>query len=135
LPKRRRLNAQTFPNWFPRSTHRASVGVGGRARSDPQRFHGRVWVSHKIGVGIRWDEKLFPCAWSWLSCGGARACPLFGIAHVVTLQPSTSQMLRLAQCIDREEVLWVEGGAKHSTQLAVGMVESGEGSPAWSLSR
>ncbi len=76
----------------------------------------------RLGFGLRWDERLFPWAWSWIGSGGARQYPLFGMAHVVTIQPCTSPMLPLEHCIATGHVLWLEPGASRATALAAGAV-------------
>ena len=105
------------------------------ARGDPQEHvvllgefplgWGCVWnEARRLGFGMRWDESLFPHAWSWSAGRGGDAYPLWGTCHIITLQPSTSRLMPFDQLLERGEVLWVGGGESIKTTLAAGFVGS-----------
>jgi hypothetical protein len=79
---------------------------------------GCVWnASLKLGFGIRWDEKVFPYAWSWASGRSVDTYPLWGSCHTITIQPSTSPMLPFERLLETDQLLWVEG--KGSVEMAM----------------
>ena len=79
-----------------------------------------------IGIGLRWDEGIFPWAWSWQCRGGPRQYPLFGLAHVITIQPSTSPLRPLEDCVKTGQVLYLEPGGEQTTCLCAGPTEEPE---------
>jgi galactose mutarotase-like enzyme len=82
---------------------------------------GCVWnEARQLGFGIRWDERVFPYAWSWASGRSIDTYPLWGSCHTVTIQPSTSPMLPFDRLIETDQLLWVEGMGTVETELTVG---------------
>ena len=84
---------------------------------------GCVWNDRlRLGFGIRWDESVFPYAWSW-SCGaGAKSYPLWGGCHTITIQPSTSPLLPFAELVSSDALAWVEPHGALATCLSAGFV-------------
>jgi len=76
--------------------------------------------SRKLGFGIRWDEKVFPYAWSWASGRSVDTYPLWGSCHTVTIQPSTSPMLPFERLLETDQLLWVEGEDSVETNMTAG---------------
>ena len=82
---------------------------------------GCVWNgSLKLGFGIRWDEKVFPYAWSWASGRSVDTYPLWGSCHTITIQPSTSPMLPFERLLETDQLLWVEGKGSVETAMTAG---------------
>jgi len=82
---------------------------------------GCVWNgSLKLGFGIRWDEKVFPYAWSWARGRSVDTYPLWGSCHTVTIQPSTSPMLPFERLLETDQLLWVEGKGSVETAMTAG---------------
>ena len=82
---------------------------------------GAVWnEARQLGFGLRWDEQVFPYAWSWAAGRGHATYPIWGQCHTITLQPSTSPLLPFARLLDTDQLLWVEGGASVATSLTAG---------------
>jgi len=78
----------------------------------------------KLGCGLRWDEAVFPYAWSWAVGHGNDLYPLWGLGYTVTLQPSTSPMRPFPDLVAANEVKWVEGRGGIETTRAVGFTSS-----------
>lgn len=85
---------------------------------------GAIWnETHKLGFGLRWDEKFFPYMWSW-ACGRCgEGYPLWGSGHTVTLQPSTSERLPFPQILARNQVHWLESKGLIKTALSAGYLD------------
>jgi hypothetical protein len=84
---------------------------------------GAIWnEARSLGFGLRWDETFFPYAWSWAAGRGHEAYPVWGNCHTITLQPSTSPMLPLAQLVASNQVRWLEGHAAMETRMAAGFI-------------
>ena len=82
---------------------------------------GCVWNgSLKLGFGIRWDEKVFPYAWSLARGRSVDTYPLWGSCHTVTIQPSTSPMLPFERLLETDQLLWVEGKGSVETAMTAG---------------
>ncbi len=82
---------------------------------------GSLWNPRfSLGFGLRWDEDIYPYAWSWAAGCGNQTYPLWGTCHTITLQPSTSPLLPFAQLLEKNEVLWVEGHGQVATPMTVG---------------
>jgi hypothetical protein len=82
---------------------------------------GAVWnEARQLGFGLRWDEKIFPYAWSWAAGRGHDTYPIWGQCHTITLQPSTSPLLPFARLLETNQLLWVEGRASVETSLTAG---------------
>ena len=84
---------------------------------------GAVWnPALGLGFGLRWDERVFPFAWSWAAGRGHEAYPIWGTCHTVTLQPSTSPLLPFDRLVSSGQVLWIDGRAVVETGLTAGFV-------------
>lgn len=84
---------------------------------------GCIWNANRnLGFGLRWDENLFPYAWSWAAGKGSDAYPLWGSCHTITLQPSTSPLRPFAELVATNEVRWIDGHGSVETEMAVGFV-------------
>jgi len=84
---------------------------------------GAVWNQARgLGFGLRWDESVFPYAWSWAAGRGHDTYPIWGGCHTLTLQPSTSPLLPFDRLVATHQVRWVEGGAALETHLAAGFI-------------
>ena len=82
---------------------------------------GCVWnAARNLGCGLRWDERVFPYAWSWAAGKGHDTYPIWGACHTITLQPSTSPLLPFAQLVATDQVRWVDGHGSVETTMAVG---------------
>jgi galactose mutarotase-like enzyme len=44
----------------------------------------------KLGIGMSWDEKLFPYVWFWQVYGGGSGYPWYGRTYNIALEPWTS---------------------------------------------
>ena len=84
---------------------------------------GAVWnAARQLGFGIRWDERVFPYAWSWAAGRGHATYPIWGGCHTITLQPSTSPLLPFAQLVATNQVSWVDHHATLETSMAAGFI-------------
>jgi hypothetical protein len=89
---------------------------------------GCVWNERRqLGFAMEWDLKLFPYAWSWNSGSGVAHYPLWGDAHVMTLQPSTSPIGHFADLAKTGELLQVPARGSVTTAMSTGFVRSGRG--------
>jgi hypothetical protein len=84
---------------------------------------GCVWnEARQLGFGIRWDERIFPYAWSWASGRSGDTYPVWGSCHTVTIQPSTSPMLPFDRLLETDQLLWVEGKGSVETAMTAGFI-------------
>lgn len=81
---------------------------------------GCLWnQAMRRGFALRWDEKIFPWAWSWANAGGIKDYPLWGQGHLITLQPSTSPVGSFAELMATGQVATVPaGGSVHTVFLS-----------------
>jgi hypothetical protein len=85
---------------------------------------GCVWNEGlRLGFGLRWDEKLFPWAWSWVNSGGIPDYPMWGHGHLVTLQPGTSPAGRFPDLVQAGAALTVPAGGRVATRLLSGFTD------------
>ncbi len=91
---------------------------------------GCVWnQALRRGFALRWDERLFPWAWSWARGGGRGAqsvgedYPFWGQGHLITLQPSTSPVGRFPELVSAGQVAMVPAGGSLSTRLLSGFTD------------
>lgn len=88
---------------------------------------GAVWNDRlRLGFGLRWDEQVFPYAWSWAAGRGNTGYPLWGSCHTITLQPSTSPLRPFPELVAANEVRWIDGGGKLETAMAAGFITARE---------
>ena len=86
---------------------------------------GQLWNENlKFGFGLRWDEKIFPYAWSWAAGRGHDTYPVWGQCHTMTLQPSTSPLLPFPQLLETNQLRWVDAGATMETSLMAGFTSA-----------
>jgi hypothetical protein len=90
----------------------------------PQGWAGLWNPRLKLGCGLRWDETVFPYAWSWAVGHGDGGYPLWGSGHTVTLQPSTSPMRPFPDLVAANAVKWVDGRGAIETAMAVGFTST-----------
>jgi hypothetical protein len=84
---------------------------------------GCIWnAGRNLGFSLRWDESVFPYAWSWAAGKGSDTYPLWGACHTLTLQPSTSPLRPFAELVAANEVRWVDGHSAIETTMAAGFV-------------
>jgi hypothetical protein len=84
---------------------------------------GCIWnADRKLGFGLRWNEKLFPYAWSWAAGKGNDRYPLWGGCHTITLQPSTSPLRSFPELVAANEVQWIDRHRSVGTEMVVGFV-------------
>ena len=86
---------------------------------------GGVWnAGRNLGFGLRWDERVFPWAWSWAAGKGHATYPIWGACHTVTLQPSTSPLLPFDQLVAANQIRWLEGQSSLETTMSVGFTST-----------
>ncbi|MSO21717.1 MAG: hypothetical protein EXQ58_00380 [Acidobacteria bacterium] len=75
------------------------------------------------GFALRWDERLFPWAWSWADSGGIKDYPLWGQGHMVTLQPSTSPVGLFSELVAADQVVTIPAAGSIGTRLLCGFTD------------
>lgn len=96
-----------------------------------RRGWGCLWNERRgLGFQLDWDAAFFPLAWHWATGRGGDGYPLWGSAHVVGIEPSTSSLAPFDHLLERDEVKWVEAGGALHTALTAGFVESRPAEPA-----
>ncbi len=76
----------------------------------------------QLGFGLRWDETVFPWAWSWMNAGGPDDYPLWGRGHLATLQPGTSPVAPFPELLESGQVLTIPAGGFRETAFASGFI-------------
>jgi galactose mutarotase-like enzyme len=72
----------------------------------------------KIGFGMRWDAKVFPCIWYWMVFGGGYGHPWFGATYNMALEPFSSYPgTGLAEAVKSGRALKLGPGQSLSTSL------------------
>jgi len=91
---------------------------------------GCVWNQKmRRGFALRWDEKLFPWAWSWARGGGScvppvgEDYPLWGQGPLITLQPSTSPVGPFAELVASKQVATVPAQGSMRTRFLSGFCD------------
>ncbi|MBM3803592.1 MAG: DUF4432 family protein [Acidimicrobiia bacterium] len=88
---------------------------------------GCLWNSRlHWGFALRWDEQLFPWAWSWADAGGIQDYPLWGQGHLITLQPSTSPVGAFPDLVAAGQVITIPAGGSVRTRLLCGFTNQPE---------
>lgn len=83
------------------------------------------------GFALRWDEKLFPWAWTWACAGGIKDYPMWGQGHLITLQPSTSPVRPFPELVATGQVAVVPAGGSLQTTWLSGFTDQPD--EPWSL--
>lgn len=88
---------------------------------------GCLWNSKlQLGFGLRWDETVFPWAWSWMNAGGPEDYPLWGRGHLATLQPGTSPVAPFPELVESGQVLTIPAGDFKETTFVSGFLSDPE---------
>ncbi len=75
-----------------------------------------------LGFGLRWDETIFPWAWSWMNAGGPEDYPLWGQGHLATLQPGTSPVGRFEDLVESGQVRFIPAQGSLETVFVSGFL-------------
>ena len=75
------------------------------------------------GFALRWDERVFPWAWSWAHSGGIQDYPMWGQGHLITLQPGTSPVGPFSELVSSGQVAWVPAGGSIETRFLSGFTD------------
>jgi hypothetical protein len=52
-----------------------------------QAWYGITDTKTKVGFGLAWDKKVWPCLWYWQIYGGAKGAPFWGRTYNAALEP------------------------------------------------
>ena len=66
----------------------------------------------QIGIGMRWDERLFPYIWYWMVARGVKDYPWFGATYNIALEPWSSIPSAFEEAQKQGTTLKLDGGGK-----------------------
>lgn len=80
-----------------------------------------------LGLRIRvdWDPAVYRYCWMWTVAGGLPDWPFWGRQRLATIEPFTSPLVPLDQCVDRGEALSLAAGERRAswTEFSVTTLE------------
>jgi len=66
----------------------------------------------QLGIGMRWDEKVFPFVWYWMVARGVKDYPWFGATYNIALEPWSSIPSSFTEAQKQGTTVKLEGGSK-----------------------
>ena len=80
-----------------------------------------------LAAGLVWERSIFPFLWCWQLYGGRTGYPYYGRAYTLALEPFTSPILPLTQCIEEGQAPVLRGGHTLASRLEAGIFEVASG--------
>jgi len=81
----------------------------------------------QLAAGLVWERSIFPFLWCWQLYGGRTGYPYYGRAYTLALEPFTSPILPLTQCIEEGQAPVLRGGHTLASRLEAGIFEVASG--------
>jgi hypothetical protein len=78
----------------------------------------------QLAVGLVWDRSVFPFVWCWQLYGGRRGYPYYGRGFTLALEPFTSPILPLMECIEQGYAPILRAGDTLRSRLEAGIFEA-----------
>ncbi len=76
----------------------------------------------QLGIGLSWDQKVFPYVWFWMVYGRAPGYPWWDQVYCIALEPWTSIPNQLETAIKTEKSTHLKGGESIQSPLTATVI-------------
>lgn len=73
----------------------------------------------QVAIRLAWDVRVFPYLWCWQLYGGRWGYPYYGRAHALALEPFTSPILALPECVKTKSAPILSAGKTLTSHMEV----------------
>ena len=79
----------------------------------------------RVGIGLAWDNAIFPHAWLWKEFCAGKGFPLYGRCYAMSVEPCVTSVPMLSSAIDAGEAVFLQPGASCTSWLTAAVHHSG----------